>query len=150
MHQPLCASFKSLSSLPPLCLDASRHYGSPSSPSLFALDHIIVIDSGTSDACATGAGVLVHPPEPDHVVQCVISIPQYQLSNDADNPNGDDDTAHAPMSTHTPPQGSFVCAFPHLLRLYRCALAALALLPPSRLFPVAICYASSLGASPQV
>jgi len=70
------------------------------------------------------------PPEPDHILQCVISISRYQLSNDANNPSSDNDTAHTLMSTHTPPQGLFACTFPHLLRLHHCVLAALALLPP--------------------
>src|SRR5216683_1658975 len=76
---------------------------------LFALDHIVVVDTGTFDARATG--VLVRPPKPDHVLQFVISIPRYQRSNDTDNPNGDNNTAHAPMSMPTPytTQGTF-CA----------------------------------------
>jgi hypothetical protein len=113
---------------PPRCVATLRLAVLP--VALFAPDHIVVIDTGTSDARATGARVLVRSPEPDHVLQCVISIPRYQLPNDADNPNGDDDAAtYTPMSTHTLPQGPFACAFLHLLRLHRCALA-LALLPP--------------------
>ena len=88
---------------------------------LSALTHVVV-DTGTFDACATGAGVLVRPPEPDHILQFVISIARYQRSSDAD------DAAHAPMPTPTPP--AFARAFLHLIRLHRRVLAALALLPP--------------------
>jgi len=42
---------------------------------LSALAHVVVVDTGTFDACATGARVLVHAPgEPDDVLQFVISI----------------------------------------------------------------------------
>jgi hypothetical protein len=88
---------------------------------LSALAHVVVVDTGTFDARATGARVLVRPLEPDHILQFVISIPRYQRSSDAD------DAMHASKPTPTAP--AFARAFPHLPRLHRRVLVALALLP---------------------
>jgi hypothetical protein len=73
------ALFKSLSLSPPLHLDMWRRFGSPFSPSLSLPSPTLLLSTFRDfDTHATGARVLICSPEPEHVLQIVISIHQNQ------------------------------------------------------------------------
>src|SRR6266851_3557468 len=126
-------SFKSLSSSPPLCLDAWWRYGSPFCPSLF-------LPSTTLLLLTPG---LLTPALLESLYALPSPIMSYSLSS-ASHDTSAPTTLITPTATitlrthlcpcphHTPPSAHFAHAFLRLLRFHRCALAALVLLPTCR------------------
>ncbi|SRR6266851_6151255 len=147
MHQPLCASFKSLSSLPLLRLD----YGSPFSPSPF-------LPSTTSLLSTPGllTPVLLEPESLYALPSPIMSYSSSSASHDTSSPTMPiTPTATMTLRTH-------LCSRTHHPRVrlrahFHTFSASIAVRSPlslsfplSLLLPLAICCASSPGAGPQM